>query len=167
MRHVEPKSYPDAPLVTLGAGRLDVHPLVVRRVPRHDQPTLGSEMTVVEYEFSATEREAIKTGGRVRLMIFQCGHPFAPISADVIPKEGTETVEIQANAGCFWWPKGRPITYAEVLELAGFDPARVLSVLWSAEIEGHPARVHGTLTPGTDIVVALKTRFEVADTSHA
>lgn len=53
------------------------------------------------------------------------------------------------------------MSYADVVTLAGYEPARILSVVW------HDGDTSGILTPGKSVTVAPRMRFEVADTSHA
>jgi len=53
------------------------------------------------------------------------------------------------------------LTYGEVLEMAGEDPNRVLTVIW------HNPVGRGTLPPGKSMVITDGTIINVADTSNA
>jgi hypothetical protein len=62
---------------------------------------------------------------------------------------------------------GRPlaeVTYAKVVTMAGYEPTRVLSVVYR---KGRPEKPEGILAPGQSVRPAEGMTFRVADTSNA
>ncbi len=58
------------------------------------------------------------------------------------------------------------LNYEDVLHLAGFDRARILSVAFYGRLEGEGIR-QGILSPGRGVVLCNGMRFTIADTSNA
>jgi hypothetical protein len=82
-----------------------------------------------------------------------------------LPKGTKETMNIIVNGKEVQSPK-RELSYADIVSLAGRDPARVLTVTYNEPSMSDAGR-HGTLVSGQTVIVSEGMVFSVSDTSGA
>lgn len=83
---------------------------------------------------------------------------------DLMPAENTDTVDVRINGSLRKLP--HRVSYEDVVSAAGFEPSRILSVVYTMRGEFGTIS-EGSLVPGQTITLMDGARIGVADTSSA